>query len=44
MFVLFQGFSRKPPFLQRGLSYMSELPPEGADSQERMGGLNGGIG
>jgi hypothetical protein len=39
--VLCQGFSREPPFLQRGLSYMKELPPEGADSQQRMGGVDG---
>jgi hypothetical protein len=44
MFVLFQGFSRKPPFLQRELSYMSELSPVGADSQERIGGVDGGSG
>ena len=43
-FVLFKGFSREPPFLLRGLSYMTELPPEGADSQERIGGIDRGGG
>jgi hypothetical protein len=39
------NFSREPPFLLRGLSYMRELPPECADRpQERIGGVNGGGG
>jgi hypothetical protein len=34
------NFSREPPFLLLGLSYMRDLPPERADShQERIGGV-----
>jgi hypothetical protein len=30
------NFSREPPFLLRGLSYMRELPPERADSPQEL--------
>jgi hypothetical protein len=39
------NFSREPPFLLRGLSYMRELPPERADGpKDRIGGGVGGGG
>jgi hypothetical protein len=39
------NFSREPPFLLLGLSYMRDLPPERADSLEgRIDGVDGGDG
>jgi hypothetical protein len=39
------NFSREPPFLLLGLSYMRDLPPERADTpHERIGGVDGGGG